>query len=196
MTSFFDFDIDKSFRKFENLRKNFSENIETRMKNIEEAIRSGDLKGEWNFEKIDKPGIKGYVFRGYFVSDDPIKPFQPLEPPNPFPFKKRPIPERRLKILSNEQNEIREPHTDVFNEKNSLKLYIELPGEKKENIQLNVTNAKAEIMTKNFFKSIDLHTNNIDLDKISAKYNNGVLEVTIPKTKEIKKKTSWNVKIE
>ena len=196
MTSFFNFDIDKSFRKFENLRENFSENIETRMKNIEEAIRSGDLKGEWNFEKIDKPGIKGYVFRGYFVSDDPIKPFQPLEPPDPFPFKRRPTPERRLKILSNEQNEIRKPYTDVFNEKNSLKLYIELPGEKKENIQLNVTNAKAEIMTKNFFKSIDLPRSNIDLDQISAKYNNGVLEVTLPKTKEIKKKTSWNVKIE
>ena len=74
-----------------------------------------------------------------------------------------------------------------------MKLYVELPGVEKEDIQLNITNSQAEIKAKNFYKNIDLPTRDIEFDKATANYKNGVLEVTIPRTKkatkEEKKKT-------
>ncbi|KPV64181.1 MAG: Small heat shock protein HSP16.5 [Candidatus Bathyarchaeota archaeon BA2] len=78
-----------------------------------------------------------------------------------------------------------------------MKLYVELPGVEKNDIQLNVTEGRAEVKAKNFYKVIDLPTRDVEFEKATANYKNGVLEVLIPKTKETvseeKKKT---IKIE
>ncbi|MCK4313474.1 Hsp20/alpha crystallin family protein, partial [Candidatus Bathyarchaeota archaeon] len=59
--------------------------------------------------------------------------------------------------------------------------YLELPGEEKDDIQLNVTEGKVEVKAKKFYKTIDIPTRNINIENISSKYKNGVLEITIPK---------------
>jgi HSP20 family molecular chaperone IbpA len=61
---------------------------------------------------------------------------------------------------------------------------VELPGEEKDNIQLNVTKGKVEIKTKHFYKMIQV-PRNVDFEKASSKYNNGVLTIIIPKDETI-----------
>jgi len=139
------------------------------MEEIEKAIRSGKLQGEWEVKPIEEPGVKGYVARGRFQLGEPLT-----------------IPKHAI-------DEVREPLTDIFEEQDHVKLYVELPGVEKNDIQLNVTEGRAEVKAKNFYKVIDLPTRDIEFEKATANYKNGVLEVMIPKTKktvsEEKKKT-------
>jgi HSP20 family protein len=166
-------DFDEIFRDADSYFKKLSERMFKEMEEIEKAIRSGKLQGEWEVKPIEEPGVKGYVARGRFQLGEPLT----------FPKQAK--------------DEVREPLTDVFEEQDHVKLYVELPGVEKNDIQLNVTEGRAEVKAKNFYKVIDLPTRDVEFDKVIANYKNGVLEVMIPKTKktasEEKKKT---IKIE
>lgn len=197
MESFFNFDIERLFRELESYSDRFTKDMEAEIENIEEAIKSGKLQGKWNIKKIDKPGVKGYVVYGRLESDHPLESFEPLEPFDPLRPLRRPlIPERPFKIPRAEVEEVREPLTDIFEEEKAIKVYVELPGEEKEDIQLNVANGKVEVKAKKFYKIMELPTKNIDIEKTSAKYKNGVLEVVIPKAEEAGKDSTSKVKVE
>jgi len=161
--------FDEFFRDTNSYFKKLTERMFREMNDIENAIRSGKLKGEWDIKPIKEPGVKGYVAKGRFQLGEPLR-----------------LPKRAI-------DEVREPLADIFEEKDHVKLYIELPGVEKEDIQLNTTETQIEVKAKNFYKNIDLPTRDIEFDKVSANYKNGVLEVIIPKTKktakEEKKKT-------
>ena len=182
MNSFFNFDPEKMFKELENLRGRFTKDMEADMNNIEKAIKTGELKGKWNVQKIDRPGVKGYVVYGRYESDQPLEPLNPFEPLEP--LKRHPMPSRPLELSENSSKEIREPVIDIFDEEKTRKIYVELPGEEKNSIQLSIVENKAEVKAKNFYRMIDLPTKDLDIDRTSSKYKNGVLEVTIPK-KEI-----------
>ena len=164
---------DDAFSDMDSYFKKLTERMFKEMEEFEKAIRSGKLQGEWEVKPIDKPGVKGYVAQGRFQLGEPLT-----------------VPKHAL-------DEVREPLTDVFEDKDCVKLYVELPGVEKNDIQLNVTQGKAEVKAKNFYKLIDLPTEDVEFEKVSANYKNGVLEVVIPKVKktveEEKKKT---IKIE
>jgi len=166
-------DHDDAFSDMDSYFKKLTERMFKEMEEFEKAIRSGKLQGEWEVKPIDKPGVKGYVAQGRFQLGEPLT-----------------VPKHAL-------DEVREPLTDVFEDKDCVKLYVELPGVEKNDIQLNVTQGKAEVKAKNFYKLIDLPTKDVEFEKVSANYKNGVLEVVIPKVKktveEEKKKT---IKIE
>ena len=166
-------DFDEIFRDKDSYFKKLSERMLKEMEEIEKAIRSGKLQGEWEVKPIEEPGAKGYVARGRFQLGEPLT-----------------LPKQAV-------DEVREPLTDVFEEQDHVKLYVELPGVEKNDIQLNVTEGRAEVKAKNFYKVIDLPTRQVEFEKATANYKNGVLEVMIPKTKkaesEDKKKT---IKIE
>jgi HSP20 family protein len=162
-------DFDEIFRDADSYFKKLSERMFKEMEEIEKAIRSGELQGEWEVKPIEEPGVKGYVVRGRFQLGEP------------------------LTLPKQAKDDVREPLTDVFEEQDHVKLYVELPGVEKNDIQLNVTEGRAEVKAKNFYKIIDLPTRDIESEKAIANYKNGVLEVMIPKTKktgsEEKKKT-------
>jgi len=161
--------FDEFFRDTDSYFRKLTERMFREMSEIESAIRSGKLKGEWDIKPIKEPGVKGYVAKGRFQLGEPLR-----------------LPKRAI-------DEVREPLADVFEDKDHVKLYIELPGVEKADIQLNATDSQVEVKAKNFYKNIDLPTRDIEFDKVSANYKNGVLEVIIPKTKktakEEKKKT-------
>ncbi len=71
-----------------------------------------------------------------------------------------------------------------------------MQGEEKDDIHLNVTAGKAEVKGKRFYKTIDLPTGNIDIEKASSKYKNGVLEVTIPKKEKTPKNDTRKINID
>lgn len=151
-------DVDKFHQRL--AKKMFEE-----MRDIEEAVQKGKLEGEWDIKPIEEPGVKGYVARGRFQFGD------------------KPMP-KTLKLPKQiTEAEVREPLTDVFEDNDNIKLYVELPNVEKTDIQLNVSGSRAEIKAKNFHREIDLPTADIEVDKATTNYKNGVLEVTIPKTK-------------
>jgi len=158
-------DFEDIFRDAENFHRRLLKKMFKEMDDIEEAIRSGKLEGEWDIKPIEEPGIKGYIAQGRFQFGDKPSP-QTLKLPKQIP------------------EEVREPLTDVFQDTDNVRLYVELPGVEKTDIQLNVTQGRAEIKAKNFYKAIDLPTSHVESDKAKANYKNGVLEVTIPKTKK------------
>jgi len=144
------------------------------MEEMERAIRSGELRGEWDIRPIDEPDRKGFVARGKLQLDEP------------------------LKLPKQVSDELREPLTDVFQDEDSVKVYVELPGAEKSDIQLNVEDGKAEVKAKNFYKTIELPTEDLESEKASANYKNGVLEVTIPKKKttDSEQEAKQTIKIE
>jgi len=157
-------DFEDIFHDVDDFYKKLTKKMFKEMEDIEEALRSGKLEGEWDIKPIEEPSVKGYVARGRFQ----LGKSQPL---------------KTLKLPKQIKEELREPLTDVFEDKDNVKLYMELPGVEKDDIQLNVTDGHAEVKAKNFYKTIDLPTKDVESDKTVANYKNGVLEVTIPKTK-------------
>lgn len=173
MTTYFD----KIFQDFDKIMKRL-QGFDT----IESRLESGKLKGGWDVKRIDEPNIKGYVIRGQFWSDQPVKPYDPFAPKDP--FQRRPTPQRSFRPATSTSKETREPLTDIFQEEKVIKIYVELPGEEKDNIQLNVTKGRVEIKAKNFYKMIQV-PHKVDVEKASSKYNNGVLTIIIPKEETI-----------
>jgi len=168
--------LSEIFGDLDLLASNFLKKIQRMMNEIDVATKNETLKGNWNVKQIDESGVKGYIIQGRFWSDEPLEPFNPFKPFDP----QRPLPKRPFNAPKSGLKETREPLTDVFDEEKEVKIYVELPGEKKDDIQLNVTEGEVEIKTKNFLKIIDVPAI-IDIENASSKYKNGVLEVTIPK---------------
>lgn len=191
MTSFSDFD--EFFDDF-GFNGGLVKSVQRQLNQIEKMIKSGKLKGKYDIKQIDEPGRKGYVIQGRFWADQSIEPFGPFDSFEP--WRRRPMPKRLFEAQKTALKKTREPLTDIFEEDNTVKIYIELPGEEKDDIQLNVTEDNVEIKTKRFYKMIEVSTRNIDNEKASSKYKNGVLEVTIPKKEKPHKKNTRKTKID
>jgi HSP20 family molecular chaperone IbpA len=76
-----------------------------------------------------------------------------------------------------------EPLMDMIEEKNQIRIYMELPAVNKNDIHLTLFDDYAEIKAENFHKRVKLPTKRLDAERASATYRNGVLQVTIPKAK-------------
>jgi len=163
-------DVDKMYQRF--AKRMFKE-----IEDIEDAIKSGKLEGEWDTKPIEEPGVKGYVARGRFQFGNKARP-------------------KALTLPKEIPQETREPLTDVFQDENNIKLYVELPGVEKNDIKLDVSQGKAEIKARNFHKVVELPAVDVEVDKIVANYKNGVLEATIPKTKSKAEQPKATIKIE
>ncbi len=177
-------DFDDLFGDLGVFSDRFVEKLQRRMSKIEEAIKSGKLKGDWEVERIDKPGTKGYIIRGHFWTDEPSNLIEPFDPFGSLRPRRRPTPESPFKVPSDASKEIRDPLTDVFEEENAVRVYVELPGEEENDIKLDFKEGKVEVTAKRFHKMIELPTGNIDKEKVTSKYRNGVLELTIPRKKD------------
>jgi len=93
----------------------------------------------------------------------------------------------------------REPLSDITTTDNEVKVILEMPGIKKEDIKINAYDEKVEIKTaentqRKYHKIIDL-PKQADLETARSTYNNGILEVTFDKKKEQKPKGK-EIKIE
>jgi HSP20 family protein len=85
----------------------------------------------------------------------------------------------------NDPNAGREPLTDVIEEADRVRVIAEVPGVKKEDIELNATDRSLEIdvasQDRRFHKHLDLPCD-VQPDSAKASYNNGVLEVALKRT--------------
>jgi HSP20 family protein len=93
----------------------------------------------------------------------------------------------------------REPLSDLTTTDKEVKVVLEIPGIKKEDIKVNAYNEKVEIKTaenaqRKYHKVIDL-PKQADIETARSTYNNGILEVTFDKMEENKPKGK-EIKIE
>ena len=98
------------------------------------------------------------------------------------------------------------PHTDIYEEKDQLVMKIELPGidqkdlditlegdrltikaEKKEEVEEDATHHTRERYYGEYFRSVTLPYPVME-DKVSATFDNGVLELRLPKAEEVQAK--------
>jgi len=107
--------------------------------------------------------------------------------------------------------EYREPFVDIAENEKEIKITAELPGIDKKDIKINATENSIEISAEvkkeekeekkgyirrersysKFYRSMSLPTT-VDPSKATSKYDKGILEITLPKTK-VEKKTSIKV---
>lgn len=86
--------------------------------------------------------------------------------------------------------EEREPLVDIVDTNGEIKVIAELPGVEKEDIKLHGTETTLTISVdtpqRKYYKEIELPAK-VDPKQAKSSYKNGVLEVTLPKKKEMPK---------
>lgn len=96
-----------------------------------------------------------------------------------------------------EEKDVREPITDINEDKDKVYFTFELPGISKENIDLKVSSTNITIGvkegTRKYHKSIDLDYE-IKPDSAKAKFVNGILDVTLDK--KSRESSGKSIKIE
>ena len=150
---------DSELRGFDGFR-----GLDERLKELEKESESNTPQGEWRFERIDRPGVKGFIARGMFTHPEALKKPEDILPPL------RPEPGRP-----------RRPLYDIQAEKDQLRIYIELPGIKEEDVNLEVMDGMLRIHAGDFEEEIDLKRWIVDPDRMTTSIGNGVLVVAIPK---------------
>ncbi|HEX5172070.1 MAG TPA: Hsp20/alpha crystallin family protein [Cyclobacteriaceae bacterium] len=104
------------------------------------------------------------------------------------------------------------PKVDVFENEKSFELHVAVPGMSKDDFKLDLNENYLTISgerkfsrerNENHFQSVETQfgsfsrsfalPDNVDAAKISAKYNNGILEINIPKDEKKILKTSIKV---
>lgn len=183
--SYDDDDFEDVFRGFDFFNSKFIRRFQSEIDEVFEEIKSGKIKGTWQTREINEPGVKGYIIQGRFESDRMQEPLEPLKP-----LRRRPMPERPFELSKRAMEEMREPLTDIFEEENATKIYVELPGEEKDDIQLNFKEGGIEIKSKSFHKFIELPEKCVAKNTLETTYKNGVLKITIPKKAQLRKEDS------
>ncbi|MBC7264168.1 MAG: Hsp20/alpha crystallin family protein [Chloroflexi bacterium] len=128
-----------------------------------------------------------------------------------WPFRGRPpFPWSRRALMAREWT----PRVDMFDREDKVIVKVELPGVKREDIDVSVVGGVLTIKGErkgeenvrdedyyccerfrgSFYRAIQLPTE-VDADRIEATYADGILEITLPKVPEIKpKKVSITIK--
>jgi HSP20 family protein len=103
-------------------------------------------------------------------------------------------------FFGNSSGFIAEPRRERLNEKeDGWVLEISLPGFKKEDVEVKTENGVLEIHGKTTrwdkvdYNKIYTLPDEVDQEKISAKMEDGILEITLPKYKEEEKKEKTNL---
>jgi len=85
----------------------------------------------------------------------------------------------------------REPLADVNTTDKEIKVIVEMPGIKKEDIKINATEGMVEITTtgsqRKYRKTVEIPTE-ADIDSAKSNYNNGILEIVFKKKENVKPK--------
>lgn len=158
--------FEEMMREMEALQKKLFESAFSDFEDNEFEIDEDNLEGGWEFEPIDKPGVRGFIARGFFKTREPLERPKDILPP-----------------MKPKLKDPREALYDITSDKDKLLIYIEMPGVEEGEIQLNATPGNLDVSAGDFKTEIDLSKWVLDTKNISTEYKNGVLKVTIPKAK-------------
>jgi HSP20 family molecular chaperone IbpA len=158
-------------KEMEELQRKMMKSFFSEYNNLEELIRKGELEGSWEFQPIEKPGVKGFILRGNFGTPSPF------DKPNPLPQPFNPV-----RPLRPPMEKPREPLYDLRNNIDNVTVYLELPGVEEDQIQITPSEGGLELEAGDFNTVIQLPKTELVMDKMTKEYKNGVLTISIPKS--------------
>ena len=173
------------FREFDEMRNQMERTFSEPFKNIENRVPK-DLVKEYETPEGGKVREIGPIVYGYSMTIGPdgkpnIREFGNVKSP----FAGRGLFEQPS--ISSE----REPLVDVSSTDREVKVIVEMPGIKKENIKINAYENSVEIISddpqRKYHKVIDLPPE-ADIETVKSIYNNGILEIVFNKKKQTKSK--------
>lgn len=183
-------DVDEIFREMEKMMQNEFKEFTTNLpKDLirERRLPNGSTVKEWG------PFVYGYSMKIGPDGKPEIREFGNVKPSMKpeVPFgPKRP---------SVDIKEEREPLVDVISANSEVKVVAEVPGVEKKDIKLYATEKALTISVdtpdRKYYKEVELPTS-IDPKTAKSMYKNGVLEVTLTKSKEEKKPKGEPIRIE
>jgi|SRR3954447_14542405 HSP20 family protein len=187
------FDMRDIFRSFDDMHKEMD-----RMFNDVSSNAPKDLVREYQTSDGAKVREAGPIVYGYSMTVGPDGKPHVREFGNVKAGKN--IVGQHLGIDKPQISAEREPLSDITTTDNEVKVILEIPGIKKEDIKINAYDEKVEIKTaenaqRKYQKIIDL-PKQTDLETARSTYNNGILEVTFDKKKEEPKPKGKEIKIE
>ena len=199
--------FDNMFREFDEMRNEMERAFSDSFKNIENRIPQ-DLVKEYETSEGRKVTEVGPIVYGYSMAIGPdgqpnIREFGNVK--SPFVGNSNgggnssssSSSDRRRRLLQQPSiSSEREPLVDISSTDKEVKVIVEMPGIKKENIKINAYETSVEISSndtqRKYHKIIDLPPE-ADIETVKSKYNNGILEVIFnkkierkPKGKEVK----------
>ncbi|MDQ6722929.1 MAG: Hsp20/alpha crystallin family protein [Thermoproteota archaeon] len=185
------FDTRDIFRDFEDMHKEMD-----RMFNVFTNISSNapkELVREYQTPQGDNVREVGPIVYGYSMTIGPDGKPDVREFGNIKSFGRKGGGELNPQISSE-----REPLADVNSTENEVKVVLEMPGIKKEDIKIKAYDGAVEVIADNpqrrYYKTVEL-PKEADIETARSKYNNGILEVLFDKKKDVKPKGK-EIKIE
>ena len=176
------------YREFDEMRTSMERVFAGALKNFENTVPK-DLIKEYETPEGGKVREVGPIVYGYSMTIGPdgkpnIREFGNVK--SPFAGTRR-LDYQQQPLISAE----REPLVDVSSTDKEVKVIVEMPGIKKENIKINAYEDTVEITSnhpqRKYHKVIDLPPE-ADIETVRSTYNNGILEVIFNKKKESKPK--------
>lgn len=187
----FDDEEDEDEDKKRKKRKSFNNIFEEIQKMLENLVKDPEffeqLTKNQDFSKFQTPSDNDFfppVIMGWSVQIGPDgKPvIKKVDQTSEKPDKEKPFEERR------------EPVIDILNQENEIVLIVETPGIDKNDIKLNTTEKEITIEAGKKFKKKLALPEKVVPNQAQAKYNNGLLEVRLPKkNKKNVEKTTENI---
>jgi HSP20 family protein len=185
------FDTRDIFREFDDMQKEME-----RMSNMFNNISSNapkELIKEYETKEGDKVREIGPIVYGYSMTVGPdgrphVREFGNVKSLG------------RKGGIQQQISAEREPLSDVNSTDNEVKVVLEMPGIKKEDIKINAYNGAVEVIAdsinsqRKYQKTIDL-PDDADIETARSTYNNGILEIIFDKKKNMKPKGK-EIKIE
>ncbi|MGB9167782.1 MAG: archaeal heat shock protein Hsp20 [Nitrososphaeraceae archaeon] len=174
------------FREFDEMKNEIERTLSEPFKNIENRIPK-DLVKEYETPEGGKVREVGPIIYGYSMTIGPdgkpdIREFGNVKSP----FTSRAGFFQQPSISSE-----REPLVDISSTDKEVKIVVEMPGIKKENIKINAYENSVEIISdypqRKYHKVIDLPSE-ADNETVKSTYNNGILEIVFNKKKQTKPK--------
>jgi HSP20 family protein len=187
------------FREFDEMKTEMERAFSDSFKNIENRIPK-DLVKEYETPEGGKVREVGPIVYGYSMTIGPdgkpnIREFGNVK--SPFAGNNSGSGGNSGRLLQQPSiSSEREPLVDISSTDKEVKVIVEMPGIKKENIKINAYETSLEISSndeqRKYHKVIDLPPE-AEIETVKSKYNNGILEVvfnkkiqTKPKGKEVK----------
>ncbi|WP_148687257.1 archaeal heat shock protein Hsp20 [Candidatus Nitrosocosmicus hydrocola] len=187
-------EIESIHKEMDSIFEVFNENTK---QNSKELVR------EYETEDGRKVRQVGPIVYGYSMTIGPdgkphVTEFGNVKSLGNFDSNKKNIPAKQLGKTSTLSAE-REPLVDVNTTEKEVKVVVEMPGVRKEDIKVNAANSQVEIdasyNSRKYHKLIEL-PKEADIETAKSIYNNGVLEITFNKKKEDIKPKGKEIKIE
>jgi HSP20 family molecular chaperone IbpA len=184
-------DDDEDFLKqLREMQKRVSHLMKQQLKEIIDALKGGEMRGQMHIKPIDGPGIKGYVMWGQLGNapdflEDRSKKLKPFATKGSQKGKAREpmfVEAGGDEEEEEELAELRKPLVEKFKSHDEYVVLAELPGLDESDLKVDVRDGILEISAGDKFRPTRIRLpQKAQAKRLKSSYKNGILEIRIPR---------------